>query len=359
MEHPAVVCNSHQANRHPPALRAGVTGCTAALLLLGACSSSADPGSRGETEDAGSPQAVASSSPSAPALPAITTMEAMQGATLQVRDADWMAVVAGSAWTTLGRGVVQQLDGEDGTPGMEVPVAGPTCTAMDVGFGSLWVPVCDPGSVVRIDPDTGESVTIDLGGPTIQDEGSIAAGEGGVWVVTTAPERALLRIDPKRNEVAGSTPLPDSVVAVRAGLGGLWATDPGRGELLRLDPESGDTLATIDVGSGARFFDVGEDAVWVQNNDEGTVSRVDPATDEVVATIKVDKGAITGGDLTVGGGFVWARVSRSLVSQVDPDTNLVVARIGQPEGSGSVAADANALWISAHDHNVVYRVPLG
>lgn len=288
----------------------------------------------------------------------MTPVDAVGGTTLEVPDADWIAVVAGSAWTTLGRGVVQQLDGPDGTPGMEVPVAGPTCTAMDVGFGSLWVPVCDPGSVMRIDPDTGKSVTIDLGGPTIQEEGSIAAGEGGVWVVTAAPERTLLRIDPKRNKVTGSTPLPDGVVAVRAGLEGLWATDPGRGELLRLDPDSGDTLATIEVGSGARFFDVGEGAVWVQNNDEGTVSRVDPATDQVVATIAVDEGAINGGDLTVGGGFVWARVSRSLVTQIDPDTNLVVARIGQRQGSGSVAADDTALWISAHDDNVVYRVPL-
>jgi streptogramin lyase len=282
------------------------------------------------------------------------------GATaLDVPDADWVAIAAGSAWTTLGRGVVQQLAGDDGTPGLEVPVTGPTCTAMDVGFGTLWVPVCDPGSVIRIDPETGASRTIDLGGATIQEEGSIAAGEGAVWVVTALPERALLRIDPERNEVTRSTPLPDGVVAVRAGLGGLWATDPIRGELLRLDPDNGDTLATTTVGPGARFFDVGEGAVWVQNNDDGTVSRVDPRTDQVEATVAVDEGLIVGGDLSVGGGYVWARVSSSLVTQIDPDSNLVVARIGLPQGSGSVAADDEAVWISAHDHNVVYRLPLG
>jgi hypothetical protein len=46
------------------------------------------------------------------------------------------------------------------------------------------------------------------------------------------------------------------------------------------------------------------------------------------------------------------------VAQIDPATNLVVARIGQPQGSGSAAADDAAVWISAHDRNVVYRVPL-
>ena len=199
----------------PPGLRARVTF-TAALLVLGACSPSDAPSSSSSTDRAGASQATPSYSLVAPDLPPVSPIDTVGGTTLDVPDADWIAVVAGSAWTTLGRGVVQQLDGQDGTPGMEVPVAGPTCTAMDVGFGSLWVPVCDPGSVMRIDPDTGKSLMIDLGGPTIQEEGSIAAGEGGVWVVTAAPERTLLRIDPKRNKVTGSTPLPDGVVAVRA-----------------------------------------------------------------------------------------------------------------------------------------------
>lgn len=337
-------------------LRQRVIGLAATGLLLAACSSSETTPSP-TAADSSSP-AMSSASPSGPALPPIADVDSLGGSTLEVPDADWIAVVDGSAWTTLGRGVVQQLEVEDGALGMEVPVSGPTCTAPDVGFGSLWVAVCDPGAVVRIDPDTGESQTVDLDGATVQEEGSIAAGEGSVWVVTSAPEHVLLRIDPKRDKLVGSTPLPDGVVAVRAGLGGLWATDVNRGMLLRLDPDSGDVLKEIQVGSGARFFDVGEGAVWVQNNTDGTVSRVDPATDQVTATIVVDSGAIDGGDLTVGGGYVWARVSGSLVAQIDPATNLVVARIGQPQGSGSAAADDAAVWISAHDRNVVYRVPL-
>lgn len=112
------------------------------------------------------------------------------------------------------------------------------------------------------------------------------------------------------------------------------------------------------TGAGARFFAVGEGAVRVQNNVAGTGSRVDPATNRVTATIPVDDGPVSGGDLTVGGGFVWARVSGSLVAKIDPRTNTVVARYGPAGGSGSVAADAQALWITAHDVNAVYRLPL-
>lgn len=355
MDHP-VARTDHLRTPGSRGLRARVVALTATTLLVSACSSGTPTESTNSSES--SPPDISSSSPAAPDLPPTEDIDTLGGTTLDVPDADWMAVAAGSAWTTLGRGVVQQLDGQDGSPGMEVLVDGPTCTAPDVGFGSLWVPVCEPGSVVRIDPNTGKSRTIDLDGATIQEEGSIAAGEGSVWVVTAAPQHALLRIDAKRNKVVGSTPLPDGVVAVRAGLGGLWATDVNRGELLRLDPATGEVVTETAVGSGARFFDVGEGAVWVQNNGDGTVSRVDPATDQVTTTIVVDLGSIEGGDLTVGGGYVWARVSGSLVAQIDPATNLVVARIGQPQGSGSVAADEGAVWISAHDDNVVYRVPL-
>ena len=148
------------------------------------------------------------------------------------------------------------------------------------------------------------------------------------------------------------------MAGARARLGGLWLTDPVRGSLVRLDPATGRSIGSLETGAGARFFDVGEGGVWVQNNDDGTVTRVDPRTNKVVATTKVEEGPISGGDLAVGGGFVWARVSSALVTKIDPRTNTVVARYGPAGGSGSVAADASAVWVTAHDVNAVYRLPL-
>ena len=49
--------------------------------------------------------------------------------------------------------------------------------AVAVGAGAVWAP-SDDGSVVRIDPATGETERIDVGGaPT-----GIAIGAGLVWV---------------------------------------------------------------------------------------------------------------------------------------------------------------------------------
>ena len=76
-----------------------------------------------------------------------------------------------------------------------------------------------------------------------------------------------------------------------------------------------------------------------------------------MATIPVGAGSSSGGDIAVGGGFVWARLSDSLIAHVDPATDTVVARYGPPSGSGSVAADEDAVWVSAHDVTTVWRLP--
>jgi virginiamycin B lyase len=146
---------------------------------------------------------------------------------------------------------------------------------------------------------------------------------------------------------------------LRASDGALWVTSAGTRTLSRIDPTSGEVLATVDVGPGARFLAIDETSVWVMNSGDGTVSRVDPSTNSVVATIKVTESPVQGGDMAVGGGFAWARVSAELVAQIDPSTNSVVARYGPSAGSGSVAADDDAVWISAHDVTTVWRVPIG
>ncbi len=298
------------------------------------------------------------------ALPAIEDTVDAGGSRFEVPAADWIQVVAGSAWTTLASSATVRLSPEDGRETARIPTAAQSCLSMDRAFSSVWVGICTgPATILRIDPRTANVLaSIRLTGRLLVPEGSVGAGLGSVWAVTMGPDRGagrtLFQIDPATNRVVSTFPAPDMVAGARAGLGGLWLTDPGNGSLIRLDPATGQTISSVQTGAGARFFDVGEGGVWVQNNTDGTVTRVDPRTNKVVATIKVDEGRIRGGDLAVGGGFVWARISGGLVSKIDPRTNTVVARYGPAGGSGSVAADASAMWVTAHDVNAVYRLPL-
>lgn len=168
----------------------------------------------------------------------------------------------------------------------------------------------------------------------------------------------LLRVDPADNTVT-ARPAPPGATALRAGFGALWATDFDEDTLLRIDPSTFKVTHTIPVGAGPRFLALGPDAVWVINQNGGTVSRVDPMTRKVVASVTVASKTVIGGDIAVGAGSVWARLTDHLVSRIDPSTNTVVARYGVADGSGSVAADATAIWVSAHDSDSIWRLPAG
>lgn len=295
------------------------------------------------------------------------------GATRLTVTADWLAVAEGSAWAAAGSGV-ERFDGRDGSVVTSVPVPDGICLGFDVAFGAVWAGASPAGapSLVRIDAATGKVVaTIPLKIAAIQCESSVGAGEGAIWLISTPPDRVLLKVDPATNEVEATFPMPPEdpdglrpantdFGGLRAGYGGVWIADQGHDAVLRLSPADGSIVARVPLGSGSgpRFLAIGEGAVWVLNQTDGTVARIDPTKNSVVATVHASATSVDGGDIAVGCGAVWARVSDELVAQIDPATNEVVARYGPPAGSGSVACGDGVLWLSAHDVNAIWRMPL-
>lgn len=322
-------------------------------------------GCGGATPPSASEPPASATSPTA-AAPAATASTSAEPGSIQAAGAthidltgqpDWVALAAGSAWVAVVGGV-RKVDGATGKVDGLVPIDDVVCLALDVGFDSLWAGGCDKHQLIRIDPKTALLFTppIDLPIGTIQFESSIAAGEGGVWIVSTRHE--LVRVDPVTNRADPDTwSLPEGAAAARAGLGSLWVTVWRDDSLLKISPADPRTAQAIKVGDQPRFLAIGEDAVWVMNQGDGSVSRVD-AAGNVKATIKVSDVPIEGGDIAVGGGSVWVRIEQDLVVRIDPATNTVTDRYGPPSGSGSVAADDTAVWVSAHDTSSLWRLPL-
>ena len=337
----------------------GVSVAVLVGLAATACTSSAS--SSPPTSSAASVAPSSSSpepTPTGPTLVASVDVEQAGATRLDVPGGmDWITVAAGSAWTSSGK--ITRLDGRTGEVVTTIETVGDTCLAPDVGFGSLWFGVCGTPEVLRIDPKSGKVVaTIKLARVSdLQEESSVAAGAGGVWVLATPG--LLVQIDPRTNSVVRVVKAPAGASAIRASKDVLWVTVHTDSTVLQLDPKTLKTLATIPVGPGPQFLAVGEGAVWTLDQGGGSVTRVDLATSKAVATVQVDTGSVEGGDIAVGGGFVWARVTDGLVAKIDPRTNSVVARYGPAAGSGSVAADGSTAWITAHDSNSVYRLPLG
>jgi YVTN family beta-propeller protein len=228
---------------------------------------------------------------------------------------------------------------------------------MDTAFDSLWLGDCATATLVRVNLATGAiQATVALPFNSITEESSVAAGPDGVFILGDGT--TIARINPQDNTIITTFEAPAKPSALRASDGALWVTSATTKTLSRIDPASGEVIAVVDVGSGARFLAIDDTSVWVMNSGDGTVSRVDPSTNAVIATIKVAEYPVQGGDVAVGGGSAWARVSADLVARIDPSTNSVVARYGPSAGSGSVSADDDAVWISAHDVKTVWRVPI-
>lgn len=232
-----------------------------------------------------------------------------------------------------------------------------TCGALDAGFGAVWSATCGPPGLARIDVKTGKLTAIDIGGIMPDSEASIGVGEGGVWLIVGGSPRKLVKVDPTTFKVVGSWDIDGGPTGVRVGLGSVWITDSGPSIIHRFDPVAGKIIADIKVGRAPQFFAVGEGGVWTMNQIDGTISRIDPATNTVVATIELGE-QVNGGDIAVGGGSVWLRGSRTLLFQIEPSVNQVVAVYGPESGSGSVAADNAAVWITAHDITTIWRLPL-
>jgi YVTN family beta-propeller protein len=297
-----------------------------------------------------------------PSLVPAQDIEAAGAARLTVTPfADWVVMADGSAWVAVGE-AVKQLDGGNGSELATVAVPGETCLAMDAGFDSVWVGACgsDTPSLVRIDPATATvAATIPLPIRDFQAESSVAAGEGAVWAVSDGlVEQLLVKVDPQTDAVVATFTLPGGLSGVRAGYRGVWIAKTDADSVLHVDPNDGSVLREIAVGERPRFLAIGEGTVWTMNEGDGTVSRIDPATDTVTATIAVSSRPVIGGDIAVGGGSVWVRITEQLVARIDPLTDEVVARYGPPSGSGSVAADDAAAWISTLGVSTVFRLPL-
>jgi len=269
---------------------------------------------------------------------------------------DFLAIDGVDVWVT-NEGRVEKYRGDQSKPILTVAMPEP-CGAMTVAFESLWVADCKEAVLYRIDRQTGQiAAVIRTGVADPKGELSVAAGAGSVWLLTDS-KGVLSRIHPGKNAVVAQIKVAAHSYAAVFGFDAVWiTTTEANGSVQRIDPRTNRVTATIAVGPVPRFLAAGENGVWTLNQGDGTVSRIDPRTNAVVATIAAGVPG-SGGDIDAGGGRVWIRATKVLLSEIDPATNQVVATYGPAAGSGAVRASKSAIWVSAHDINALWALPL-
>lgn len=139
--------------------------------------------------------------------------------------------------------------------------------------------------------------------------------------------------------------------AVELGLGSVWVSSQGPGQLALLDGASAAVTVRLKVADDGHDVTAvqGERAGYAVDRTSGTVTRVDAATWTATAAVPID-GATAGlTATTAGAGLYLTDVRRGLVVRADPDSLLPS---GQPQslsatrGAGAPVADGTgALWL--------------
>jgi len=287
-------------------------------------------------------------------LPASVDIDGAATERFEFEDGRIPAAGLGSLWLIVGGAGIGQVDAATGELLGVTQIDAGACGFPELGFDRIWVPTCATGGVASIDAG-GNLGHVDFAMPVTDEEATIGVDADGLWLVAGGLGDKLVRVDPALGEVAATFQIGSGSASPEPGFGSIWVAGKTTGQVVRIDPGTGATQATITVGTQPRHLAVSADAVWALNQLDGTVSRIDPGSNAVVATIEVgDLGNAP--DIDVAGGSVWVRAV-DLVARIDPAVNRVVETFGPAPGLGGIAADGNALWVTAPDAGLVWRIP--
>lgn len=271
------------------------------------------------------------------------------------KTADWVLATDDAVWVgSTGPFAVHRIDPRTNRETATVELPGEPCAGLAAGFGSLWIPLCGKtNTLARVDLKTNRLSAVLPVGPAAA-EGGIAAGGGGVWMVTDA-KGLVARIDPETGRVRQTIAVPAGSYNPRYVDGVVWVTGHDAGVVTAIDAASGAVVAAIPVGAGPRFLTSGAGSIWVLLQGTGEVVRIDMRTRKVAARIAAGL-AGHGGDIGFGADRVWPTLSGAPLTEIDARTNRLRRQWVGP-GGDSLAWAFGGIWLTDYKAGTVARYP--
>jgi hypothetical protein len=270
-------------------------------------------------------------------------------------NADWVVIGEDSVWVAGAKPFnLKRIDPSTNKVTATLQLAGEACSGLEIGFGSIWVPLCtEKPSLARIDLRTNKLAATLAIGPAAP-EGGISASKDSIWLVTD-DRGTLSRIDPSSNAVRQTIKISPGAINPIFSVGLVWISSPNTNALIAVDAERGTVIEEIPVGPKPQFLTAGAGSIWTLNQGDGTISRVDAKSRKVIATIHAGIPG-PGGDICFGAGSIWATVFDVPLTMVDAANNKVIKQWVGP-GGDSMRFGFDALWITDYHRGWLWHIP--
>jgi streptogramin lyase len=280
-------------------------------------------------------------------------------ARVEIGQPDGLAAVDGAVFVKTDTGEVVRVDPVHAQVAGRAEIdtyndAGHYCTGLAADATSLWT--CSAGrdstDLVRLDPAT-LAVTARFAVDKLFDQLTLPVVGGRVWVLTGTGDRVT--------EVRASTgathtyPLGRRCFQLAATTDRVYATCMLTDEVVELDATSGKVVHRVHIPHPVNISAVGDD-VWVS----GARGLVRLSGDLVPQAAYPALSAGPEGDLVATPDAVWVRQAAGFLFRLDTASGTVIRFAIDPVPSGgSVLPTGDAVWVSAYNDDLVYRLDPG
>ena len=265
----------------------------------------------------------------------------------------WVFFEGGAFFANAAEGI-EKIDPKTAKVTATLPKVAKPCAGMASGFGSLWVPSCADGSLIRFDSKTlKETARFQVGTGTATR--AIAASPDSIWMLTD-DKTTLSRIDPDQNAVVGELRVPAGCRSLVFGETSLWLACPTENKVYRIDPATNVVINQVEVSSQPEALAAGEGSIWVFCKKDGKVDRIDPKTNKVSKSIDLAVPGVAG-SIAVGEGSVWVTMTGFPITRINPTAEKEAAVqqfVGH--GGGAITTSTGALWLSNVAEGTVWKI---
>ena len=170
-------------------------------------------------------------------------------------------------------------------------------------FGSLWLASDPPGTLVRIDPSSGEvQATIEISGAADRAYNMApAADDEWIWVSAGA-DGAIVRVDPDTNRVADRFEVDAAGYQLISTGTDVYMTDFDRDLLVHIDAESGAIEDRIQLPGGPSGLAMTDEGLWVSLWRQPRLLLMTPQTIQTIGEYEI---ALSSTAMAASGDVLW------------------------------------------------------